>query len=396
VGAAREDRPWSMRKRRVAHVINSMGLGGVPPVVYHLLRALPAERYDCHLYVLARKADHQDVREAQLERFRELGVPVCFPERDRKDLHVVAELCQWIIRDQIDILHTHSYRPNIFGRLAGVLCKAGAMKIVGHYHNQYDNKWEADGTLIYDQLLARLSDRLIACSASVRQHIAEKAEIPEEQIELLLNGVELDRFAARLDPDAMKAELGIPSNSKVVGVVGRISEQKAQDDFIRAARIIEQDEPETVFLIVGAANDPALLERLQRLTIELGVDEKVRFVGHVTDMPRIYAALDVLVLPSRWEGFGLVLVEAMAAGKPIVATRVGGIPEVVVDGETALLVPPSDPAAIAAAVVSLLTDPERARAMGRCGVERAGLFAWKHAADRLDDLYSRLLNGDSR
>ena len=386
-----------MPKRRVAHVINGMGLGGVTPVVYHLLRNLPAERYDLHLYALTRHTDHhQDVRAAQVEQFRELGLPVCFPDRDRQKFYVVAELCQWIIRDHIDILHTHSYKPNLYGRLAGVLCNAGDLKIIGHYHNQYDDKWDGDGTLIYDQRLARLSHRLIACSVSVRQHVAERAGVPEEQIELLLNGVELDRFTARHDPVAVKAELGIPSSSKVVGVIGRISEQKAQDDFIRAARIIKQHVPETVFLIIGAADDPALLERLRRLTIDFAVDDKVRFIGYVADIPKIYAALDVFVLPSRWEGFGLVLLEAMAAGKPIVATRVGAIPEVVVDGETALLTPPSDPAAIAAAVVSLLIDPERAKAMGRRGVERAGLFSWKHAGVQLDDLYTRLLNEDSR
>jgi glycosyltransferase involved in cell wall biosynthesis len=217
-----------------------------------------------------------------------------------------------------------------------------------------------------------------------------------EQIELLLNGVDVDRFTAHHDPVTVKAELGIPSGCKVVGIVGRIAEEKAQDDFIKAARIISQHEPETVFLIVGAAGDPRLLERLRRLTMELGVDDKVRFIGYVADMPKVYAALDVLVLPSRWEGFGLVLVEAMAAGKPIVATQVGGIPEVVADGETALLVPPSDPPAIAAAVVSILIDPERAHAMGRRGVERAMLFSWEHVSGRLDDLYTRLLNKGSR
>ena len=385
-----------MGKHRVAHVLNSMGLGGVPPVVYHLLRTLPPERYNCYLYVLTPCTDHQDVRSAQVERFRDLGVSVSFPDRDGQKFYVVAELCQWIIRDQIDILHTHSYKPNLYGRLAGILCNAGALKIIGHYHNQYDNKWDSDGTLICDRLLARFSDRLIACSVSVRQHIAERVGVPLEQIELLLNGVEMDRFTAHHDPVTVKAEFGIPSDCKVVGVVGRISEQKAQDDFIKAARIISQHEPETVFLIVGATENPALLERLRRLTTELGLDDKVRFIGYVADIPKIYAALDVLVVPSRWEGFGLVLVEAMAAGKPIVATHVGAIPEVVADGETALLVPPSDPPAIAAAVVSILSDPERAHAMGRRGVERAMLFSWEHVSGRLEDLYTRLLNEGSK
>ncbi|MBI2875296.1 MAG: glycosyltransferase family 4 protein [Candidatus Tectomicrobia bacterium] len=377
-----------MKKFRVAHVINSMGLGGVPAIVYYLLKNLSPERYELYLYGLKGYADHADVREEQAERFRKLGVKIFFPDRDEKKFYVVKELCQWIIRDQVDILHTHSYKPNIYGRLAGILCKD--LKIIGHYHNYYDDKWEKDGSLVFDQLLERFSDRLIACSESVRRHVSERVGIPLEKIEMIANGVDLDRFGVQYDIERVKTELGIPLGSKVVGIIGRISEQKAQDDFIKAAKMIHQSVPEAVFLIVGAADDDVLMDRLRRLAVELGIEREVLFIDYVSDIPKIYSVLDVLIVPSRWEGFGLILVEAMAAGKPIVATRVGPIPEVVVSGETALLVPPSSPHCIASEAVFLLQNPDRAREMGQKGRERSKRFSWEKAGMQLDDLYQGL------
>ena len=379
-----------MSRPRVAHVLNSMGLGGVPTIVYQLLRTLAPDGYDLSLYVLRRYADHADVREEQAERFRKLGVSVSFPDRDEKKFFVVGELCRWIIRDRIDILHTHSYKPNIYGRLAGLLCQGSHLKVICHYHNDYDNKWQEDNSLIFDQCLARSTARTIACSESVRDHVSERVGIPREGIEVILNGVELDRFAARHDPEEVKAEFGIPRDRQVVGVIGRISAQKAQDDFIQAARLIHERAPETVFLVVGSADDAALMAHLQDLTVQLGIEKHVRFLGYVPDIPRIYQALDVLVVPSRWEGFGLILVEAMAAGKPIVATKVGPIPEVVGSDGAALLVPPSSPPSIARAVLSLLADPGRAQEMGRRGMERARQFSWERAGRQLDELYTRL------
>lgn len=372
-------------------MINSLGLGGVPKVVYHLLKALPPEDYEIDLYLLKQYTDHPEVRNEQAERFRRLGVKISFPDRDEKKFYVVAELCRWIVRDGIDLLHTHSYKPNIYGRLAGLLCREGGPKIVAHYHNDYDNKWEKDGSLIYDRLLERTSDRLIACSESVRRHVSERVGVPLEKIEVIHCGVDLDRFAIRHDREKVRGKLGLPAGCKVVGIVGRISEQKAQDDFIRAAKIISGAVPEAIFLIVGSADDPSLMDRLRCLTVELGIEEQVRFIGYMADIPKIYSVLDVLVVPSRWEGFGLILVEAMAAGKPIVATDVGAIPEVVIPGETALLVPPDSPPSIASRAIDLLKNPERAEEMGRKGIERSKCFSWERAGTQLDRLYRALL-----
>ncbi len=180
----------------------------------------------------------------------------------------------------------------------------------------------------------------------------------------------------------------------VLGCVGRISEQKGQEEFIRAAAAVHQTLPDALFLVVGSADDAALLARMRELGDELGLGAALRFTGHLSDMPMVYAALDILVAPSRWEGFGLMLAEAMAAAKAIVATRAGAIPEVVIENETALLVPPRDAPALASAMLALLRDPARARAMGLRGVQRARDFSWERSGQRLHSLYEKALGAD--
>lgn len=378
---------------RVAHVINSLGLGGVPQLVYQLLSTLPAENQEVLLYVLKSYPDHPEARLPLAERFRELGVTVRFPRRDEKKFYVVGELCRWLQQDRIDILHTHSYKPNIYGRLAGTLCRGRGVRIVAHYHNHYDNKWEEDDSLVYEQLLAQSCDRFLACSESVGRHVAERIGIPPEQVRVVLNGVDLERFRAGSDRRALRAELGIPEDMHVVGTVGRLCRQKAQDVLLQAAAGVFRTCPDTLLLLVGAADEPATLSQLQRQAFELGLGNRVRFLGYVSDIPHIYGALDVLAMPSRWEGFGLTLAEAMAMGVPIVTTPVGGIPEVV--GDTALLVAPDAAAELAKAITELLTNPDRADALGRAGAVRAQRFCHRRIGREVQNIYHELLSGST-
>jgi glycosyltransferase involved in cell wall biosynthesis len=376
---------------RIAHVINSIGLGGVPEAAYQLLRVLPRARYDTRLCVLKPLTDDQESRVPRLARFRELDVPVAFQEPHEHKLGTVSALAGWIRREQIEVLHTHSYKPNLYARLAGTLCKDTGLKIVAHYHNSYEANWKRDDTLELDRLLAARSDRIVACSRSVKQHLVEWLGIEAERIRVIGNGVELERFAPSVARHEARRALGFPADAKIVALVGRISEQKGQEELIRAAQSVRLTVPEALFLIVGAPDQPERAAGLAALVGELGLRDAVRFCGFVTDMPLLYAAIDVLAAPSRWEGFGLMLVEAMAAGLPIVASRVGAIPDVVAEDETALLVPPADPPSLAAAIASLLGDPRRARRMGELGRKRAQLFSWERAGRELDALYADLL-----
>ncbi|HET9700207.1 MAG TPA: glycosyltransferase [Burkholderiales bacterium] len=379
-----------MRRPRIAHVLNTIGLGGVPEAALHLIRALPPERYDCRVYVMKRSDDEEEGRGERLARFEEAGVPVCFPRSAGEKLAVASDLCGWLVAEGIDLLHTHSYKPNLYARLAGLPCREGGLRIAAHYHNQYDNKWEKDGSLTLERMLARSSDALLAVSGSVRDHVAERLGIARERVDVILNGVDAERFAGQ-DPARARDGFGLPPDRPVVGIVGRISPQKGQEDFLRAARLLAPRFPDALFLVVGSADDERLLARTRGLAGELGLGDAVRFTGHVTDMPALYAALDVLVAPSRWEGFGLMLVEAMAAGKPIVASAVGAIPEVLGEGGAGVLVAPADPAAIAGAVAPLLADAGRRAAMGAAGRLRARDFSWEASGRRLAAVYDRVL-----
>lgn len=379
-----------MRKLKVAHIINGIGLGGVTTTLYHLLSVLQKDNYEFLVCGLNQHEDHQDERNHQIERFRELNIhPFLLNEKDKK-VHVIADLCKWLIQHNVDILHTHSYKPNYYGRMAGILCKNPKMNIVTHYHNAYDDKWERDDSLIYDQLLSSFTDRFIACSSWVRQHISKRVGLPLEKITTIHNGVDATRFLVNQDRNTIKEELGLQPTSPVVGTVGRLSEQKGQDEFLKAAKVILQTVPEAKFLIIGSGREKDI-QALRHLTRKLDIEPSVKFLGHCVDMPKMYNGLDLLLAPSRWEGFGLILVEGMAAGTPIVATDVGAIPDVVVPGETALLVPPSSPQALAEKAVFLLTHRDQAEEMGRKGMDRAKGFSWERAGTQLDMLYTNMV-----
>jgi glycosyltransferase involved in cell wall biosynthesis len=378
----------TMSTLRVAHVMNGIGLGGVPPIVLQLMAALPRHRYELTVYCIKRHSDSSPGRAARLREFEAAGLPVRFPDGKETPLETIGRLCDWLEEDHIDILHTHSYQPNLLARMAGALSGRRDLRIVAHYHNFYDDKWTADGTLPLDRCLARSTDALIACSDAVRSHMVERLQLPPDSIHLIQNGVDCDRFSAAHDTASLRKSLGIPPGTRVVASVGRISRQKASDDVVRAARTICETRGDCVFVMAGADDDP-FTPTVRRMVSDLALGERVIFTGHLSDVAPLYALADVVVMPSRWEGFGLVLVEAMAAGTPIVTTRVGPIPEVV--GEHAALLIPADSAAdLAAAIGRLLDDPSLAAQLASNGKARARMFSWSRAAAQLEALYAQV------
>ena len=371
---------------RIAHVLNTMGPGGVPAVALELLSRLP-DRYTRQIYCLARRSDQPQMRELQAARFAAAGLEVRFPLSNDKS-SIVSELAGWLRQDRVALVHTHSTKPNRFGRLAAL--QGGDLRVVAHYHNHYADKWADPAALALERELAAGSDALVACSASVRDHLCAALGLARDRITVIPNGVAAERFSGG-DGARLRAELRVPAGAAVVGTVGRISTQKAQDDFLRAAALIRDHRPDTVFLIVGGSDDPELSRRLHALAADLGLSDQVRFTGYRSDLADVYAALDVFVLSSHWEGFGLVLVEAMAAGRPVVTTDVGPVAEVVGRDGAAVLVPPAASDRLAAEVLALLRDPERAAQVGRLGEVRSRRWTWDGAAAALDELYGRLL-----
>lgn len=381
--------------RRIGHVINSIGLGGVPEAAWHLLSGLDPRRHARHLFVLSQPAGEEDARAARLDRFAEAGVAVALAPAGAGLLARQAALLEWLRRERIELVHCHSYKPNLQARpLAAAL--RPAPRIVAHYHNQYDNKWAADASLALDAALADSSDALLACSAAVGEHLQQRLGLTAGRVEVLPNGVDAVRFR-RLDRAEARARLGLPHDPQdlerpLVGVVGRLCRQKGQDLFIDAVARLAAARPEVDWVLVGAADEPEVQRALQQRAADAGLHApQLRWLGHQQDMPAVYSALDLLVAPSRWEGFGLMLVEALACGTPVLGAAAGAIPEVL--GEAGALVPAEDVAALAAGITTLLDDPARLARLAAAGPRRAAEFGWAASVARLEALYARLLDG---
>jgi glycosyltransferase involved in cell wall biosynthesis len=283
-------------------------------------------------------------------------------KRAKVDPGLVARLVRLIRRERIDLVQTYLFTANTWGRLAAIL--AGARVIVSSERNV--DMWEERYKQRLGTWLDRWTSRTIANSQAVAEYLVKKG-LPREKIRVIYNGVDGARFDAPVSPDATKAALGIPSDHVVVGLLARLEPQKDPRAFLEAAAIIAPAAPAVSFLVIGGGS---LLAELKRAADALGIGPRVVFTGPTREVPALLAACDVSVMSSVKEGMSNTVMESMAAGKPMVATRVGGNAELIEEGETGLLVPPRDPAALARAIQRIVEDPALARAMGRQARER--------------------------
>jgi len=235
-----------------------------------------------------------------------------------------------------------------------------------------------------------LSPRIICISQAVRASLPDN----QPQARVIHNGVALERFRPQEPSPALREQLGLADGDRVLAIVSRLTPWKGHRTLLEALPRVAAAHPTVRLLVVG---EPAFwtsdyAEELAALAEALGLADRVLFLGRREDVPELLALSEMLVLPSEDEPFGRVIVEAMAMGLPVVATATGGVPEIVVPEETGLLVPPRDPPALAEAVVTLLDDPERSRAMGQAGRERvSGLFDADATARRVQDVYGEIL-----
>lgn len=300
-------------------------------------------------------------RNAAAQSFDDAGIPVRFLGHGRFDPRTPQHLADLVRRERIDVLHCHGYGSTNFGRIAGRLTKR---PVIVHEHM-------IDGAMpgyqrIADRMLSASTDRAIAVSAAVADFLEKDRAVRRDRITVVPNGIPDDSFLPHPETiPLLRAELDIPDGHTVVGTVGRLHPVKGHDTFLRAAAEVVASRPNTSFVIVG---DGSELFPLEDLATELGIRDRVRFAGYRTDVAALIAMFDVLVVASLSEGFALTAAEAMAQAKPVVATRVGGIPEVVADGVTGRLVPPSDPSSMGKAILEVLANPQRAAAMGEQGL----------------------------
>lgn len=315
------------------------------------------------------------------------------------DALALARLWIEIVRSRPHVLHTHAAKAGLMGRLAALLSGPFGPRVRvhtfhGHVLTGYFSPRAERFFGAIERFLARHTDRLVAVSKEVREDLIDLGIAPPERIEVIPLGFDLDAFAlAPAERDrsrrTVRQELGIPAGAQVVTLVARLVPIKRVDRFLRiAARLA--DRPGVSFLIVG---DGELREELRGLPAARALGERLHWAGFRCDLPRILAATDVTVLTSDNEGTPVSLIEAQAAGVPVVSTDVGGTASVIEHGRTGLLSSPEDEEGIARAVREILIDRDLATRLGTAARESAlARFSVERLCDDLDDLYRRMLD----
>jgi glycosyltransferase involved in cell wall biosynthesis len=352
-------------------------------------------RYDTWVASMAggplwEQAEAAGVRTVRLRHMRERISPW-------HDLLACVELVRLIRRERFTVVHTHCSKAGLIARVAARL--AGTPVVVHTFHlfaaHEGLSPARRMAYLWMDRGVRSLAHAYVAVAPRVAHEAVEQRLAPPGTVRVVPSAVELKDIPDRADP-AVRSELGIPAHAPLVGTVGRIVAQKSPLDFVRMCALVHTVRPDARFVMVGDATlETAGLEAQTRAeAARLGVP--ILFTGFRADAPRIAAALDVYVVASLYEGLGRAVTEAMASGRPVVATAVNGVPDLVEPGATGLLAEPGDPESLARSVLWLIEHPDEAREMGERGRDRVRPhFTRRVMCEALDELYGELLGQPS-
>ncbi len=355
---------------KIFRIIARLNVGG-PAIHVSLLSAgLNHGRYHTTLVagsVGAHEGDMSDLAES-------LGVqPVFLPELGREiglknDIRALRQLMRLMRREKPDIVHTHTAKAGTLGRLAAILARVPVKvhTFHGHIFHGYFSPGVTQAFVAIERFLARFTDRIIVLSEQQAADIADRYRIaPHEKISVIPLGFDLQGFlSAERCHGRLRAELGLPPDALIVSIVGRLVPVKNHRLFLEMAHRITATTPQAHFVIVG---DGELRPAIEEQARQLGIEDRTHFLGWRRDLPAIYADTDVVALTSVNEGTPVALIEAMASRTPVVATRVGGVPDIVRHGGTGVVVEPENVDALTAAVQDLLTDPAKRESFGAAG-----------------------------
>jgi len=367
-----------VRKLRVVTLVDRPTVtGGAERLAVQVATRLDRERFESIL--CASRRTEEPLLDQELA---EAGVEVLALNRgSRLDLRAWRPLLHRL-QDGVDVVHAHMFGSNVWGTVLGRLSHVPV--VVAHEHT-WSFQGQAWRRFLDRELVGRFADAFVAVSGEDRRKMIEVEGVDPDKIRLIANGIP--------DPpggsgDAVRKELGIPASAPVIGVVCELRAQKALEVLFEAAVLLREEFPELAVLVAG---DGPERERLETEIGRLQAEETVRLLGIRRDVPALLDALDVAVLSSDYEGSPLSVMEYMAAGKPVVSTRVGGVPELIEEGRQGLLVEPRSPEALASAVGRLLRDPDEARKLGEAGRERQQReYSLDAMVRRIEQLYDEL------
>ncbi len=354
-----------MQAIRLLKVVTNFSSGGTEGQVHNLVKVLDRERFNLQFACLKKYG-------LFLPELEESGIAVQeFPIRsflNPKTWWQMLRMAAFMRRERVQVSHSYNFYSNLVAipaaRLAGVPVVLASIRDRGIYLTPLQKtaqKW-----------VCTLADKVLVNAESIREWLVDLG-VPERKIVLIRNGVDLSLYLRPAQRSSIRQELGIPANARLVIMLARLNPQKGIDDFLRAARLVLTRHPDVHFLVVGdklefkdgqVVSDVDYHQQLHALTQSLGISHCTWFTGHRTDVPALLAQSCLSVLPSHSEGLSNSLIESMAAGLPLVATDVGGNPELVQHGVNGLLVPVMNAEALAGAMTTILGDAALAERFG--------------------------------
>jgi glycosyltransferase involved in cell wall biosynthesis len=379
------DRP-SGQKLNVLQVCDHLGwegsrMHGVKRLFAWMIPRFDPDRYTVSLVSLRKK----DLSEETLDSY---GVDITYLQKSKFDPTTLPALLKVIDQKQIDILHLHGYGATTFGRLAALRRR---LPVILHEHaNLTDTPWYQK---LADAALEPLTDIAIAVSQSTADFVIKARKIPARKVKIVYLGVPLEEFSRPRSDDEIRqarAALGIGPDDFLLGTVTRLHESKGNTILVDAARLVLDQRPRAQFYLVG---EGPLREPLEQQARALGLGDRFVFAGFARDVASVLSAFDVSVFPSLWEGTPLTVFEALAMGKPIVATDADGLVDVLTHERDALIVPKRDPRVLADAIVRMMDDASlRARLAGNARVtgQEYDIAAFVRKMERLYDLLHRV------
>ena len=303
------------------------------------------------------------------------------------DFKNVLNLAKTLEKNKVDLLHLHGYKAGFVGRLASLLCRDIPVVLTLHNYRDYQQKSILPSFCFtsVEKILSRKTDIIITVSQALRKDLLNNLAIEERKVVNIYNGINYSDYG-NAQERLLKSEI-------LVGTAARLAPQKGIEDFLEAAKLVLQQKKNKRIKFFIAGEGP-LREKLEKQAVKLGLKENVFFLGHVEDMPGYLSSLDIFVLPSRHEGLSITLLEALAARRPVVATKTGGIPEIVVHGVTGYLVPPAQPLPLAEGIERLNKDFKLRSSLALKGQKMVKEnFGLEIMVERTRALYEKLLAG---
>jgi glycosyltransferase involved in cell wall biosynthesis len=390
------------KKDKIIHIITRLDKGGSSEDTLLTVLGTDMEKYDVLLFkgptFESRMSKEErasviaDLKKVQFKGIKLVTIPFLVRRLNPAyDLLAFIYLFMLLLKEKPAIVHTHTSKAGFLGRLAAGLARIPIIVHTphGHVFFGYFGSLKTQMFILLEKLAAGITDKIVAVTNREKEDYVFYKIVREDKIVVINSGVELGKFIELpfVEREDFKRTLGIPEKSLVVGTAGRLEPVKGPEFLIEAAKDILSKYPQTYFIFAG---DGPLRQRLENRAQELGIKNNTIFLGWRSDVTKVISIYDIFAFPSLNEGMGRVLVEAMALGKPIVASDAGGIPDLVTHGINGFLVPPKNPERLAESINILLHDKERRAKMGAEGKARAWKFGKDIMLESIAKLYDDL------